>query len=425
MWKLHSHSSFFILLIWLVALSARLGCQFGVSTRFNFRVNSKGVEQANQVNPMLLVCQQIPSNFKSNMRNASSICRVSQNKLGYHRKGGRSAFSGSGRKIRNRQGSVPNCAQDDAVSQLQGIAVGGVLGAAHILWSNPVQAVTEVASSGLDPSGSLTLALGGGAALAALSTALVATDPQKRRSQQAIEAGGNEKDSVKNYFNTTGFDRWKKIYGETQDVNKVQLDIRQGHAETVRKVLNWFAEEGSVQGVTICDAGCGTGSLSIPLALKGAQITASDISEAMVNETKARYEQAIKQNSPSNSVPQIPPKFLTSDLEALSGKYDTVTCLDVMIHYSQIDVDKMITHLASLAENRLILSFAPKTLQYSLLKRIGELFPGPSKATRAYLHAETDVEQALQKCGWQVVKKEMTATSFYYSRLFEAVPNKA
>lgn len=39
----------------------------------------------------------------------------------------------------------------------------------------------------------------------------------------------------------------------------------------------------------------------------------------------------------------------------------------------------MVTHLANLAEKRLIVSFAPKTPYYSVLKRIGELFPGPSK----------------------------------------------
>lgn len=39
----------------------------------------------------------------------------------------------------------------------------------------------------------------------------------------------------------------------------------------------------------------------------------------------------------------------------------------------------MITHLAGLSNRRLVLSFAPKTPYYSVLKRIGELFPGPSK----------------------------------------------
>ncbi len=199
-----------------------------------------------------------------------------------------------------------------------------------------------------------------------------------------------------------------------------------------------------------------------------------------------------------------------------------------MIHYPQDKVDAMIAHLAGLSERRLIISFAPKTLSYSILKRIGELFPGPSKvrsgrtgaggscqglsvvfvaqsghateqlsggvnaavlkdltkpglgrsrigvlppakrvfapaamgalqetllapplcwqtcghsrhhhahattavvpytrfcaqATRAYLHREEDVEAALQRAGFKVTKREMTATSFYFSRLLEAV----
>ena len=49
---------------------------------------------------------------------------------------------------------------------------------------------------------------------------------------------------------------------------QVQLDIRTGHAQTVEKVLGWLDEEGGVQGTTVCDAGCGTGSLTVPLALR-------------------------------------------------------------------------------------------------------------------------------------------------------------
>ena len=109
-------------------------------------------------------------------------------------------------------------------------------------------------------------------------------------------------------------------------------------------------------------------------------------------------------------------------LEEVAGEYDTVCCLDVMIHYPQEKADAMVQHLASISKDRLIISFAPKTLYYSVLKRIGELAPGPSKATRAYLHAEEDVERALNAVGWKVVKREMTATNFYFSRLLEAVP---
>ncbi|MEO0853921.1 MAG: magnesium protoporphyrin IX methyltransferase, partial [Cyanobacteria bacterium J06648_11] len=78
----------------------------------------------------------------------------------------------------------------------------------------------------------------------------------------------DEKLVVKNYFNTTGFERWRKIYGDAQ-VNRVQRDIREGHARTVETVLEWLD---TVTDQRICDAGCGVGSLSIPLAQRGARV---------------------------------------------------------------------------------------------------------------------------------------------------------
>lgn len=75
----------------------------------------------------------------------------------------------------------------------------------------------------------------------------------------------------------------------------------------------------------------------------------------------------------------VPMCLCRAPCRSVTGKYHTVTCLDVMIHYPQDKADAMISHLAGLAEERLIISFAPKTPYYSLLKRIGELFPGPSK----------------------------------------------
>ncbi|GLT83885.1 hypothetical protein SLE2022_021510 [Rubroshorea leprosula] len=208
--------------------------------------------------------------------------------------------------------------------------------------------------------------------------------------------------------------RWKRIYGETDDVNKVQLEITLGHSKTVENVMRMLTDEGSLKGMTVCDAGCGTGCLAIPLAEEGAIVSASDISAAMVAEAE-------KQVRNGDAEPVIS-KFEVRDLESLDGRYDTVVCLGVLIHYPQSKADGMIPHLASLAEKRLILSFAPKTLYYDLLKRVGELFPGPSKSTRAYLHAEADVERPLNNVGWKIRKRCLITTQFYSARLVEAVP---
>jgi len=221
----------------------------------------------------------------------------------------------------------------------------------------------------------------------------------------------DDKAVVKEYFNSTGFDRWRRIYGDGE-VNKVQLDIREGHQQTVDTVLSWLAADGNLADLSICDAGCGVGSLSIPLAEAGAKVYASDISEMMVGEAKERAE-AILGNSNN-------PTFAVQDLETLSGRYHTVICLDVLIHYPQDKAAEMISHLSSMAESRVILSFAPKTFALSLLKKIGSFFPGASKATRAYLHREADIVQILESNGFSIERKAMTRTRFYFSRLLEA-----
>ena len=278
--------------------------------------------------------------------------------------------------------------------------------------AGPAFAATEALSQTADGVG---VAVGGAAAVAAVGGLLIATDPNKRREDMKSSAGGDEAKSVADYFNSTGFERWNKIYGETDDVNKVQMDIRVGHQQTVDKVLDWTAGM-DMNGVTVCDAGCGTGSLAIPLALRGASIAASDISSAMVGEAEQRYNAEV---AAGKKAPAVAPKFEALGLEECSGKYNMVTCIDVMIHYPTDRVNGMISHLASLSDDKLVISFAPKTMAYTILKRVGELFPGPSKATRAYLHAEEDVEAALNAAGFKVTRREMTATQFYFSRLLE------
>ena len=221
----------------------------------------------------------------------------------------------------------------------------------------------------------------------------------------------DDKTIVREYFNSTGFDRWKRIYGDGE-VNKVQLDIRTGHQQTVDTVIGWLKDDNNLSELTICDAGCGVGSLSIPLAIEGAKVYASDISGKMVSEAQDRAVLALKNTAN--------PAFSVQDLESLNGSYHTVICLDVLIHYPQEKADEMISHLCSLVQSRIILSFAPKTFFLAILKKIGTFFPGPSKTTRAYLHREADVVKILEKNGFKIQRKAMTKTRFYFSRLLEA-----
>jgi len=157
----------------------------------------------------------------------------------------------------------------------------------------------------------------------------------------------DDKAEVEKYFNGEGFSRWNKIYSESDEVNKVQLDIRNGHQQTIDKVLLWMGGEDNKRK-TVCDAGCGTGSLALPMSSLYKKVFASDISAAMTKEAAARAK--------ASGIKNV--DFKVSDMEKLNGKYNTVTCIDVMIHYPTDAMYGIVAHLGSMATDRLILSFA-------------------------------------------------------------------
>ncbi len=222
----------------------------------------------------------------------------------------------------------------------------------------------------------------------------------------------SEKTEVTNYFNGTGFERWNRIYSNSNEVNKVQKNIRTGHQKTVDDVLYWISEKGGISEMSFCDAGCGVGSLSLPLVSLGARsVLASDISEAMVSETKRRAQ--------SDGLDLSRMTFNTSDLESLRGSFHTVICLDVFIHYPQKAAEEMVRHLCGLSKKRLIVSFAPYTPLLALLKTIGQFFPGPSKTTRAYILREKGIIDSARHSGFKCIRKKLNTAPFYFSQLIE------
>ena len=230
------------------------------------------------------------------------------------------------------------------------------------------------------------------------------TPPAEASAKQA------EKAEVQAYFESTGFERWNRIYSDSEEVNKVQRNIRIGHQKTVDAVLAWLQEQGNLAGRSFCDAGCGVGSLSLPLAQLGAgSVAASDLSAAMVAEAERRARSA------GISAERL--RFSASDLESLKGRYDTVICLDVFIHYPQAAAEEMVRHLAAMAERHLIVSFAPYTPLLALLKGIGQLFPGPSKTTRAYQLRESGIVAAAEAASFRTVRRSLNQAPFYFSQL--------
>lgn len=199
-----------------------------------------------------------------------------------------------------------------------------------------------------------------------------AAPPAQPADAKQADAKQAEKAEVQAYFESTGFERWNRIYSDSEEVNKVQRNIRIGHQKTVDEVLAWLQEQGNLPERSFCDAGCGVGSLSLPLAQLGAgSVAASDLSAAMVAEAERRARAA------GIGAEQL--SFIASDLESLQGRYDTVICLDVFIHYPQAAAEEMVGHLAGLAERHLLVSFAPYTPCWRCSRGSASCSPAPAK----------------------------------------------
>ena len=225
-----------------------------------------------------------------------------------------------------------------------------------------------------------------------------------------------EKSEVREYFNGTGFDRWNKIYSKSDEINTVQKNIRKGHQKTVDDVITYIKHYPELTKKSFCDAGCGVGSLAIPLLRLGIQdLQLSDISSEMIKETKKRINEL--------GLNKRKIKFATCDLEQLRGLFDVVICLDVFIHYPQPVAEEMVKHLCDLSKEKLIVSFAPYTPVLAILKNIGKLFPGPSKTTRAYTLRETGIINAAKEKGFTVVRNKLNQAPFYFSKLIEFEKN--
>ena len=221
-----------------------------------------------------------------------------------------------------------------------------------------------------------------------------------------------EKSEVREYFNGTGFDRWNKIYSKSDEINTVQKNIRKGHQKTVDDVITYIKHYPELTKKSFCDAGCGVGSLAIPLLRLGIKdLQLSDISSEMIKETKKRINEL--------GLNKRKIKFATCDLEQLRGLFDVVICLDVFIHYPQPVAEEMVKHLCDLSKEKLIVSFAPYTPVLSILKNIGKLFPGPSKTTRAYTLREKGIIKAANAKGFTVVRNKLNQAPFYFSKLIE------
>jgi malonyl-CoA O-methyltransferase len=113
-----------------------------------------------------------------------------------------------------------------------------------------------------------------------------------------------------------GYDQWAAVY-DTDGNPLIALETPR-----VAELL------GDVHGLTIADIGCGTGRHAIPLAARGARVTAVDFSEGMLAEARAK---------PGAHAVNFIHHDIVEPLPLPDASFDRVLCCLVIDHVRDLD----------------------------------------------------------------------------------------
>lgn len=222
----------------------------------------------------------------------------------------------------------------------------------------------------------------------------------------------DHKAQLRAYFDGIGFDRWVAIYGQAE-LSPIRRTIRDGHAMMMAQAEAWLLDRMPLMpaAAQALDAGCGTGLFSVALARRGFAVTAVDIAPQMVN---AAAQQARRAGVHERV------RCLAGDLESVSGCYDAVTCLDVLVHYPAPSFTRMCARLAQLSRGALLLTYAPYEPVLAALHWLGGRFPRGHRRTDIQMVSDQLVQQTLEAAGMQVCRSARISKGFYHVTLLEA-----
>jgi magnesium-protoporphyrin O-methyltransferase len=231
---------------------------------------------------------------------------------------------------------------------------------------------------------------------------------QQRRSQLA------------EYFDRTAATAWQRLTSDAP-VSRIRATVREGREQMRNTLLDWMPAD--LTGRRLLDAGCGTGMLSVEAARRGAEVVAVDISPTLVDLGRQRHAEAVEAGHAQPGAVDFRVGDMTDpDL----GSFDYVVAMDSIIHYKPDDMVTVIANLAAMAEQKLIVTFAPRTLPLTLMHTSGQLFPRGDKSPAIEPIREAKLKK-LMACeprlsAWQPGRTRRIGHFFYTSQALEVLP---
>ena len=215
---------------------------------------------------------------------------------------------------------------------------------------------------------------------------------------------------LQTYFGNTASEAWSRLTSDAP-VSGIRATVRAGRDRMRATLLSWLPDD--LHGARVLDAGCGTGSLAVELAQRGADVVAIDLADSLVDVARSRTPPAL--------LPLI--DYRAGDmLDPALGRFDHVVGMDSLIHYPAPDMARVVAQLAGMARESVLFTFAPRTKLLTVMWTVGRLFPRADRAPAIEPIGPADITRRLAALeSWAPARTERIVSGFYTSQALELV----
>jgi len=215
------------------------------------------------------------------------------------------------------------------------------------------------------------------------------------------------RDRVEDYFDRSATKVWERLTSDAP-VSRIRQTVREGRDRMRALMLSRLPSD--LSGVRVLDAGCGAGQMTAELAARGADVTAVDISPALVDIARARLPEAL-----SHRV-----TFAAGDMTAADhGSFDYVMAMDSLIYYGPTDIAASLDRLGARTRQAVVFTVAPKTPFLMAFWTLGKVFPRADRSPTMVPHAFDTLHRAT---GGRLSQIERVSRGFYISQCLEYRP---
>lgn len=212
---------------------------------------------------------------------------------------------------------------------------------------------------------------------------------------------------VEDYFDRTATTVWARLTSDAP-VSRIRQTVRAGRDQMRATMMARLPDD--LRGCRVLDAGCGTGVMTAELAARGADVTAVDISPALIRIAQDRLPDALQRRV----------TFAAGDMtDPAHGRFDFVMAMDSLIYYAATDIADILRKLGIRTRGGIVFTVAPKTPLLMTMFNLGKLFPRADRSPTMIPHAYADLASA---SAGKLTKIARVSRGFYISECLEYRP---